>query len=228
MKDLFNKEVSHPSYGTVQFNHVSIGGRDEHRLFGSSLRNHMNIVTLTIREGTRYTRFGEDHVMGHNEVVKVELSSAQFAELLTTMNSGSGIPCTIKHRGNGSIENPPNDKVEVDRAQDSFKEKMSDFVQEMEAKEEEIAKVLDKKTINKGDRKVIYGMVTRILQEVKSNRPFALDQFNEAAERVTTAAKAEVEAFVMNTITKTGLKQLKQMVSDDQLLLEDGDKNERP
>ena len=52
--------------------------------------------------------------------------------------------------------------------------------------------------------------------------PFALDQFNEAVERVTSAAKAEVDAFVMDAITRTGLKQLKQMGSDDPFLLSDG------
>lgn len=199
----------HPSYGTVLFHRIS-GGKSN--LFGSPIRNHYTTIKLTIHQAVRHHDLHEDRIHGHGVLAEVELSAAQFAELLTTMNVGSGVPCTIRFmHGMGKIEDPPDDDVEIDRVQESFKGDLTGMVSWLKRKRGELKKLLGKKSIGKGDRKEIMGIIENVLMEVQSNIPFTVDQFNEATERIVTAGKAEIDSFVTQMVQVTGLKQLQAM-----------------
>jgi len=97
---------NHPSYGTVMFTRTHCGGGRE-KLFGSAITNHFTTVKLTIREAELRHKYHEDRIWGDRKIIEVELSAAQFVELLTTMNVGTGTPCTIRFRQDvGKIEIP--------------------------------------------------------------------------------------------------------------------------
>lgn len=207
---MFDKADKHPSYGTVRFSRVSTSGKT--RLFGSSMSKHMSTILLTVREAERSHDLSRDWIHGHKEIVEVELSAAQFAELLTTMNVGSGVPCTIRYRSDiGEIERPPDEEIEIDRVQTSFKDGLSDLRNWIKKQQEDLGELLDKRALNKEDKKKIKWILDKTMQEVESNWPFVVDQFNEATEKVVTAAKSEVDAFVTHVVQKTGLKQLEAM-----------------
>ena len=78
--------LTHPSYGMVQFSRVTGGNC---RLFGSALEGHNHRIELRIFEAEMHI----DHDLhmerpyGKGQIIEVALSAAQFAELLTTMNS---------------------------------------------------------------------------------------------------------------------------------------------
>lgn len=84
----------HESYGQVSFNRISCTPPLD--LYGSNLK-HGNIISLSIRRSTKNRNLNRDTYYGGEEIVEVKLSSAQFAELLTSLNVGSGVPCTISH-----------------------------------------------------------------------------------------------------------------------------------
>ncbi|MCK5641792.1 MAG: hypothetical protein KAJ19_13400, partial [Gammaproteobacteria bacterium] len=81
----------------------------------------------------------------------------------------------------------------------------------IEAHELVIGEILAKKTVNKGDRQMIAGMISTFRLAITSNWPFYLDQFNTATEKVVTAAKSEVDAFVTGVVQRTGLTALESM-----------------
>lgn len=207
----------HPSYGTAQFNRVHNCG--PRRLFGSPVRQHPSTVMLTIRRAKRTHSLSEDWVFANEDIVEVELSASQFAEMLTTMNVGHGVPCTIRFiEGEGRIESPPDEEIEIDRVQQSFKDMLTGMVERILEQKKEMDEILDKKSINKKDRTKIAWIVDKVLQEVQSNMPFVLDQFSEATDRVVTAAKGEVDSFLTNLATQTGMKELREVFSGKSLL----------
>jgi len=55
----------HPSYGTVMFSRRS-GCRSP--LFGSSIKNHMSVVALIIREADRCHDLHADRIMGQHPI----------------------------------------------------------------------------------------------------------------------------------------------------------------
>ena len=89
------------SWGMVGFYRTYGGGKE---LFGSDVTNH-NTIRLTIKHARKHRELGKDWTMGDDIICEVELSALQFAELLTNMNVGDGVPCTIKYtREDGCIE----------------------------------------------------------------------------------------------------------------------------
>lgn len=205
------KAKSHPSYGLVSFHRVSCGGNKE-KLFGSSILHHFTMVRLTIHEAELTHDLCYDSIFPRKQIVEVDLSAAQFAELLTTMNQGSGVPCTIRWReGVGEVEPPPDNEIEIDRVHESFKANMAERVEWLSERREELAGILEKKAIGKQDRLKISRIIEGVIAEFRSSAPFAVDQFSEATEKIVTAAKAEVDSFVTQVIQVTGLEQLRAM-----------------
>jgi hypothetical protein len=118
-------------------------------------------------------------------MIEVALSPAQFAELLTTMNSGPGVPGTLE-------------KVMKNRAQE-FKDALS-----------EVTKIVEeKKALSKSDCKQIMGILSSMVMQFESNMPFYVGQFEEAAEKIAVQTKAEVDAFITHAVQSTGLETLR-------------------
>lgn len=171
----------HPSYGHVHFSRVSIGGGSKHRLFGSALDNHRSTIMLRISTAERVHRLGHDWTSsaGGKGIVEVELSQAQFAELITTMNVGTGVPCTIRYRADvGQIENPPDKETEVDRSRESLRESLVDTAKRVRERMEPIENILGK--LSKKAREEVEMAMRLVVQEITSSAPFYLEQFRES------------------------------------------------
>ncbi len=194
-------ESEHPSYGHVQFSRVT-GGNP--RLFGSAVRNHYNFIRLTVRQAELEHSLHRDRTFSHmTPIIEVDMSAAQFAELLTSMNVGSGVPCTIRRANGENIEDPPDIETEAERIRSSFTSDLGDMTAKMteyRTRIEELCKKMPEKS-----RTEIRIALDVITGQLASNVPFIAEQFNEAAERIVTSAKAEVEAFTMHAITTAGL-----------------------
>lgn len=219
-------EETHPSYGLVQFNRVT--GTGGGRLFGSHLADHHTTIRLQISKAAKSHDLSQNWFMPRGQMIEVELSAAQFAELLTTMNYGSGVPCTIRRVNNEGVEPPPPESaLEHEQIRKGFKKRMDEMTKDLKTASVEVDEIMDKDYINKDDRAKVKTTFKMFIQEIRQNMPFALEQFEESAEKVVTHAKAEVEAFVHNVITKAGLDKLGIESAKDFKLLgtEDDDKD---
>lgn len=201
-----DQEFTHPSYGMVQFNRSS-NSRGT-RLFGSSLKEHYNTVRLRIGSGTLIHTLNHDRYHGslRGEYIEVELSAAQFAEVLTTMNQGSGIPCTIRYFNGERIEDPPEIETEVERIKSSFGDSLKTMIANMrntKTKIEGLAKSLSGKARDEIRRSLDY-----MIMQLESNTPFVMEMFNEASGKVVIAAKHEIDAFMQHAIAITGIEGL--------------------
>lgn len=191
-KNLVNQiPETHESFGLLSFSRVSGTPRS---LFGSSIQ-HGDTIKLTISEGKVYRDFQKNRYHGGKELIEVEMSSSQFAEAITTLNVGCGVPVTIQHVMGARKANPP----EVDfkeRAKNELKEEMSELGERIEELAKDTKEILTRKgiPINAEEKKKILNDLMFLVQEVKSNIPFAHECFQEAVEETVTQAKAEVDA----------------------------------
>ena len=100
-------EKQHPSYGMIRFARSSIGGSGT-ALFGSSIM-HNNVIRLSISKGMMEREGNEDWFLAGTDIndmiVEVEMSYTQFAEAITSLNIGEGIPVTIT-KVNGTFVEP--------------------------------------------------------------------------------------------------------------------------
>lgn len=203
---------THPSYGMVGFSRAHVGGGSRHRyrLFGSPLNDHHTIVTLTVKRAEMQTDLDREWYHGTDELIEVEMSAAQFAELLTSMNVGDGVPCTIRHVLMQESPRPPNIETESERVRVDFVSKIAQLRQRVKDVTTRINAELAKSVPEKKRRswEIDLGL---ILQEVESHWPFVVDQFQNAAERVVSAAKGEIDAFVTHAVHVTGIKELRRL-----------------
>jgi hypothetical protein len=198
------QEFEHESYGMVGFSRIT---GNPGRLFGSALPNQHVFIKLRLVKGSRRHALGRDWYHGEaHPIVEVDLSAAQFAEMLTSMNCGSGVPCTIRYADGKRIENPPLEMLESEQIRHDFKGKTEQVAKKLDASRKKIGELLEKKVLGQKDREEIKSLLGLIVQDVRSNLPFWQESFEEAAKKIVTHAKAEVDAFMTHSLMVAGYK----------------------
>lgn len=199
-------KTSHPSYGLVSFSRI-VGNPG--RLFGSSLNTHQNYVILRIGQAERIYDNGRERFHGAGETVEVKMSSAQFAELITTMNSGVGTPCTISRIDGKSVGSPPDEPTESEHVKIEFEKDAENLVRDLRREREDIKELfLTKKNLGMHDRQQILGVLDKLITKIVSDMPFMLEQFSEATEKVVQHAKTEVDAFITSCALAEGIRSI--------------------
>src|SRR6185312_8767541 len=93
----------HESYGVVGFNRVT---GNPGSLFGSSI-NHSNFIRLRISRAAREWHLSTYWYRDREQLIELDLSAAQFADLITSMNVGVGVPCTLRYVGTDRMAECP-------------------------------------------------------------------------------------------------------------------------
>ena len=192
-----NEYMKHPSYGLLQFSRMS-GGLTN--LFGSSIQ-HKDTIRLCISECDVKRDLNTDWYHDNGRIIEVEMSYSQFAEAITSMNMGNGVPVTIRWiRGEGYIESCPfTDKKQ--QFEEEFKQKLNKANETANQLILNVEKLFtDKKTLTKKDKDEIIKTLTKIYQSINNNTEFVYSMFNEQMDKTTTEAKGEIEAFMQNKI----------------------------
>ena len=220
--DEFERE--HPSYGILHLARMS-GGTSAIRLFGSPLATHYGTIRLTISKGKWIHGLNQDRYFGMNkDFIEVEMSAAQFADAITSLNMGSGTPCTIRRVQGECVAAPPDHATEAEHIRDNFESTLDKYKAKSHAYRKRIEELTSKlSTKAKEEIRIALDVME---QQLASNVPFVVEQFQEATTRVTAAAKAEVDAFVTGVVRAAGL----QSIAEGRLpsLLPSGDKSEEP
>lgn len=218
----------HESYGLVGFYRVSYGGvQGGATLFGSSVK-HGHVIRMRVSRARLHRELNRDRYMADNSIVEVDLSPTQFAEAITAMNQGDGLPCTLRYVGGERMDEPP-----FKAKQEQFRTEFADDVREVAAKVDSLlafAKSLQAKpSVNKSDRESLCQQLEMLKQHLASNMPFVLNSFHEQLDKSVLEAKGEVEAFVMHRIVEAGLASIAAGQEVAQLAIEaDGEPRQDP
>lgn len=210
---MIEKTEEHESYGIVGFTRATIGsglsGKSKIRLFGSNIE-HSEFISLKISRASLNRSLHKDWYSAIGvPYIEVIMSQTQFAEAITSMNIGDGVPCTINYLKARKIEPPPS-KSKMVEYQDEFEEHMEDVVHRTKNLRNDVEELLSSKVSGKL-RKLILNKMDMIIQDIEKNIPFINTSFSEQMDRVILEAKGEIEAFYHNKITRLGMKALKDM-----------------
>jgi hypothetical protein len=200
---------SDPTMVMVGFSRKTYSGMDGISLFGSSVKNSQ-VISLTIYPADVERHLSDDWYHAKSKpLIEVLLSPLQFAELLTTMNIGFGIPGTMTRYGDQFFELP-----EYPSTAEQFGEEVQDDLKVVADKILKAGKVIenlidDPKPIGKQVRNELKYLVSSYRKLIEDHLPFVLNQLGRHMAKTVTEAKADVDAFVENTIVKTGIAELK-------------------
>lgn len=194
---ILGEKTSHPAYGMLQFSRRTGGAT---HLFGSSIE-HKDTIAMTLRHGEITRGLNSDWFYGDKIIVEVEMSYSQFAEAITSMNMGSGVPVTIRRtERDGKI--PECDFVnKKEQFQNELKERLDNATEISRNLINEVQKLFnEKKSLTKADRNEIIGKLNTIYAQVNGNVEFTYEMFNEQIDKTVMEAKGEIESFYQNKI----------------------------
>lgn len=214
---------SHESFGLFSAHRVH-GTRQS--LFGSSIEHH-NTIRLTISRATHLRDLSHDWYHADKELIEIEMSPSQWAEAITCMNMGVGVPCTLLYVNGERMKDCPK-RSERQVFNKEFDKKIRDITKKFAQGIEKVRAILEKKSLTKADRIEIMNIFSLLEMELGCNVPFVQHSFSEAMDKTVASAKGEVEAFIMNAVLRTGLTAL--LDSKPVLGLPDGEaiENEAP
>ena len=197
---MFGKEETHASWGMVGLYHTQGG---ERQLFGSDVSNH-NTVILRVKHAKKERSLGRDWTMGTDTICEVELSALQFAELLTNMNVGDGVPCTVRYtRTDGCIQyKPETSKIDV-----IYEER--DASSSLHEVKTEIAELIANKKIAKSVGVELLQKLSGALSDLEgSNFEFYRKCATEEINKMVVEAKSQISEYVAAKIYSVGLETL--------------------
>jgi hypothetical protein len=133
--------------------------------------------------------------------VEIEMSYVQFAEAVTSLNQGVGVPVTVRFaNGRNMAPCPYASKDEQFRAE--FNADLRELAQTVDSAVKRAETLFDsKKPLNKSEKDELLTMITSLSTEIKSNIPFVRDRFVEQMDKTVTEAKGNIEGFIQNRMT---------------------------
>jgi len=185
-------EESHESYAIMSFSRVQ---GDCKNLFGSSI-NHQITMKCQIKRAIVDRHSNRDWYHGGELLCEVEMSQTQFAELITSLNYGVGVPCTLRHFGNRDVISDPPERSQRKLFEKEFQETLNNIeTQDLS----HINDLLTKKgPLSVTDRHEILQKINNIVKNIKDSIPFIQQNFKETMDKTINDIKGELEVFIAN------------------------------
>lgn len=198
--------IKDPAFCQVSFSRIQTNGM---KLYGSNII-HNSVIALKISESEVTRDLSKDWHFENKPFVEVYLSPTQFAELLTSMNVGMGVPGTLRRRENQFFDMPdmPTKKEQYDSETkeilSSFEKRIGENIKRMEETIEQ-GKPLGKKAQEglKRELEMIQGTL-------KNNFDFVMKSYQKEMNKTVAEAKGQIDSFVLHTVTSTGLEALRE------------------
>lgn len=188
------ERYAHPAFGVVQVGRVS----GYSTLFRSEFR-HQHYITLTISGAELNRSLSNDDVYPGREVIKVAMSEAQFASMVSSHGIFCGTPCTIQHIRHETVPGLPDPVSKTDQFAAEATLRMSRAGEHIN----DAAKLLAESGLSKAKIAAIQSCMNQAKMDIGVNLNFVADQFGEHMERTVEAARAEINAHALRTMSMT-------------------------
>lgn len=186
---------AHPAFGLIGASRSQGSGAV---LFDSDIK-HRHTVTVTIYEAERERNLNHDRVYPKSTkgiLAEVQMSEAQWASFVSSMNTGFGVPCTVRRTYDDyNVAGLPY----APRMEESMSEVRDAGEKAIEKIREAFDVAFDKPT--KANMRYLKAMI----DNAPSNMTFAAKSLSEYTENVVQRARADIEAMVTAKAQQLGL-----------------------
>lgn len=198
-KDSGRSRITHPAFAVIGASRVS----GMTALHGSDFL-HQNYVTVTISTAEVDRHLSNDWTHGKRELIEVAMSEAQWATFVSSMNIGSGVPCTLQHvlvagQITPRLPDPP------DRRERFAAEMADNNVQALKSLGD-LEAMIDELKLSGVAKGKLMAKVNHARREIGSSSKFVADQFDEHMESTVEKAKIEVNAYAIRKLNALGME----------------------
>lgn len=218
VKERDDKIDTHPAYGVVQLSKSTVNPAVP--LFGSSIK-HGNLINIKICHAELKRGINHDWYHSNGRICEIELSLSQFADMITSVGNGDGVPCTIHFTETEGTLPRIKYTSKVEQYCEEFEDQLSGVKDTLDETYNQVKNLFDsKKTLNKADRELILSAISKARREVGSNASYVLESFNEQMDKTVTEAKGEIEAFMQHKIHSVAMEAIAANMNKEELLPE--------
>lgn len=191
------ERITHPAFSQISASRISGSAA----LYDSEF-THQNFIRVSIKRSELRRSLSNNWHFDKEGLIEIDMSEAQWATFVSSLNTGGGVPCTLT-RFNGEaipqLEEPLNsvEKFAVERD-----EKM---LHAMQVLKEMAAKVQDSKLTKKEKEELLWN-IEQVNRGFGSSIDFIAAQFGEHMEKTKEKAKVEINAYATATLHKMGLE----------------------
>lgn len=209
------ERFSHESFGQIRFARVNGNNTG---FYGSELPQD-HYISMEVHHSEVDRDLTKDWYYNKGLVLRLRMTSGQFAEMITSLNNGSGIPCTLEYVESKKIEPFSEQESRKEFVHRKFEDRMKMFGDTIRENQKKAQALVKKKTLSKEDMHQLQMHLEWLTGEVERNIPFFAKCFQETMDEVVFEAKTEVENAIQHKINVLGIQALK----DQNRLLEDKD-----
>ncbi len=187
-KPFDGSKATHPAYALIGANRIS----GKAVLFGSDFVHH-NSVRITIHAAEMNRSLSRDWPFARKQLIEVELSEAQWATFVSSMNIGDGVPCTLQRVAGDVIPGLP-DPVPREA---TFRAEMAEDMQQAVGYLNDLDKAIAASGLSAKKQKELTDRVYMARMRITDSVPFVAKQFEKHMEDTTQKAMLEVNAYAL-------------------------------
>ena len=191
--------TTHPSFAQIAASRVS----GHTNLYDSDFQ-HNAFITVTISRSELHRGLSYDRHHGKEELIEIALSEVQWASFVSSMNVGSGVPCTIQHIARERVPQLPAPSSRDKQFGEEMRNTVSASIKAMN----ELAVSIDTLGLSQKKADALKMKIRVATSHLSNNAEFVASQFDEHMEGTVERAKAEVHGYVSGVISRAGIASL--------------------
>lgn len=206
------EEFNGENIGVISLSRPTSHGTE---LVGSKVPND-TFISLSIKEATA-TRgeFSSERIRGHKEIIQVNLSPMQYAELISSIGMAAGVPCTITRRDGKRVPQEYSSVNPQSYYTNKVKEEFMKMAKDFESSFAEAKDLLhNKKTLNKGDKETIELAYNQLHRRLTDSLPFMHTLFQEEMDTVVMEASQQFKSNISASIEQIGKEATYEAIQD--------------
>ncbi|MGP1715577.1 MAG: hypothetical protein ACTS9Y_00225 [Methylophilus sp.] len=183
----------HPAFGQITVSRVN--SSEAISLYGSELP-HNRFIQLTINASDLKRSYSKDRPFARKQLAQLMMTEAQWCELLSSMNAGSGTQCTLLHVGDEKMPGIEGLKTMGEK----FESDASKDIDEAEKTLAELKLLIEASGLSKKKTEELVNATNKAHQRITSSRAFILKSFQGQMEGVVQKAKIEINAHAKQVL----------------------------
>lgn len=198
--DAGEMQINHPAFAQISVSRVS----GNTALYDSDFR-HNHYIVLRIAKSYILRHLNRDwHHAEISGFVEVAMTESQWATMVSSLNMGGGVPCTLQRYDGKMIPGLPTPESRHEQFAGEIREDLREAVTALD----EASALVQSLGLSKAKAEAVMGKLSKARQTLDDSIPFVVKSSDKHMEKTTESAKQEIQGYMLGVIQRAGLEQL--------------------